>query len=353
MPLMQWLHEKIFPAEDKLTAEDVYTASKFAIAEMLRNGIVSFTEMYNDCDRISQAAIETGIKANISRALMLNPSIKDNHRFDESVDLFKNYHNTGDGRIKIDMSLHSEYLNTFEVCQEFAAYTKSIGANMHVHISETLGEHTECIARHNKTPAQFMYDSGVFDNPTLAAHCVHVSKEDMDIFKEKNVSVAHNPVSNLKLGSGVMDLPSMLEKGINVAFGTDGCASNNTHDIMKEMYTAAILHKGVNMKADIIKSKDVIKMATENGAVSQCRKDCGKIEAGCKADLILINLDEINNLPYYDTDSVVYSMNSSNVALTMVDGKILYENGEFTTLDIERLKYEMRNISAEKYGAIK
>ena len=354
LPLQEWLEKKIFPAEDKLNDELVYTSSKFAIAEMIKNGIVSFTDMYYFSDKIVEAAVECGTKGNIGRSLLSfdpNLKLKDDIRFHEAENLFKTYHKSADGRIKIDMSVHAEYTNLFDYVTEVAEYTKAIGANMHVHISETLFEHNGCIERHGMTPTEFFYKAGLFDSPTTAAHCVHLSDNDINIMSEKGVSVAHNPVSNLKLGSGVMRLPRMLDKGINVTFGTDGCASNNTQDILKEMYIAAILHKGVNLQPDIIPVNTIIKMATENGAKSQSRSDCGKIEAGYKADMILINMDDINMIPMYDTESALYSINSSNVCMTMVDGKILYENGEFTTIDIEKLKYDMRDICAATYSA--
>lgn len=356
LPLQEWLETKIFPAEDILTENNVYVASKFAIAEMLKNGIVSFSDMYSFCDKIADAVIETGIKANISRAILsFDPSekLKDNFRFTESKELYESYHNKADGRIKIDMSVHAEYTNQFNLVKDFAEYTKSIGANIHLHLSETFSEHEECIGRHGKTPAEFFLESGIFDSPTIAAHCVAISDSDMDILRDKNVSVAHNPVSNLKLGSGVMRLPQMLAKGINVTFGTDGCASNNTLDILKEMYISAILHKGVNKKPDIIKVNDIIKMATVNGAIAQGRKNCGEIKTGYKADLIMIDMDTVNNIPLYDTESAIYSMNSSDVYMTMADGKILYENGEYTTIDIEKLKHDMRDICAATYKAYK
>ena len=354
MPLIDWLHKKIFPAEEKLDENDVYIAAKFAVAEMIKNGIVSFTDMYNFSDKIAEAVCETGIKANISRAMLSFDDEEDyklNYRFIEACNLFRDYHNKANGRIKIDMSLHAEYTNKPNFCAYIAEYTKSIGARMHIHLSETLGEHNGCIERYGKTPAEFFYGAGIFDVPTVAAHCVFVSDSDMEILRTMNVSVAHNPVSNLKLGSGIMKLQTMLDKGINVTFGTDGCASNNTHDILKEMYVASILHKGIHGNPYIINTNELFTMATINGAVSQGREACGKIEAGYKADLILVDMDNINNIPSYDMGAVIYCIKSGDVCLTMTDGKVLYESGEFKTLDIERLKYDMRDISAKKYGA--
>ena len=267
----------------------------------------------------------------------------------EAVKLFETYHNRGGGRIKIDMAIHAEYTNQAHFCKYLSDFAHENNAVMHVHLSETESEHSECIERHGRTPAEFFFDCGAFDGPALAAHCVWVSESDIRLLAEKGVSVAHNPVSNLKLGSGIMPLPEMLEAGVNVTLGSDGTASNNTLDILKEMYFAAILHKGTRRRADIISAETVIKMATENGAKAQGRENCGRLAEGCAADIILLDLDAINNIPSYDPAyTAVYSANSSNVLLTMADGEILYERGEFKTLDIERVKHNMRE-TCENY----
>ncbi len=356
MPLDRWLNEKIFPAEDLLTNESVYVASELAAAEMIKNGIVSCTDMYFFCDQTVKAFSEAGIKANIGRSIVSfdeNADVKNDSRVLESLRLFNEYHNFADGRIKIDMSLHAEYTNTERMSRYVAEKAKEIGANIHLHLSETEKEHRECMERRGgRTPAQFFRDCGVFDVRTTAAHCVYVTEEDIGILKEYGVTVAHNPVSNLKLGSGVMPLSAMNRKNVNIALGTDGAASNNTLDIMKEMYIAAILHKGIERKPEAHKAGEFIKMATENGARAQGRDDCGALEEGKKADIILINLDDINNIPTFDMSyTAVYSAGSSNIAMTMIDGNILYENGEFKTVDIEKIKYDMRCVCGNYFKA--
>ena len=216
---------------------------------------------------------------------------------------------------------------------------------MQIHLSETEKEHKECIARHGKTPAAFFRDLGVLDTPTTAAHCVWVTDEDIQILAQKGVSVAHNPVSNLKLGSGVMPLRKMLDAGVNVGLGTDGVASNNRLDVLREMQTAAILHKGINRDPAIIKAHELPALANVNGALAQGRTDCGKIEVGYKADAVLINLDSVNNIPLYDFYTTLgYSAKSSDVIMTMVDGKVLYKDGEYKTIDIEKLKFEAKDV---------
>lgn len=354
LPLQSWLTERIFPAEEKLTAQAVYAASMLAAAEMISAGVVSFTDMYMFVGETARAVAETGLKANLCRPILsFDPDqpLCENERLAEAEELYKEWHNACGGRIRIDMSLHAEYTNTERSCRETAEYAKSLGANMHIHLSETQKEHEECKSRHGgRTPARFMYDCGVFDTPTTAAHCVWLEDDDLPLLREKGVTVAHNPVSNLKLGSGVMPYRKYRDAGINVTLGTDGTASNNTLDILKEMYVAALIHKGTNLAPDCVTAADVLESATICGARAQGRADCGRLEPGCRADLILIDTDSVNNIPCYDPAyTAVYSANRSDVRLTMADGRILYENGEYMTLDIEKVKAEMRYTCAHYF----
>ena len=346
LPLDRWLNERIFPAEDRLTPESVYAASLLACAEMIKNGIVSFSDMYFFCGETVKAALETGMKANISRCVVSFDPDADpcmDSRANEAIDLFKEFNGAGNGRIRIDFSLHAEYTNTNRMCRWLGEKAAMLGANMQIHLSETEKEHSECIERHGKTPAMFFYDCGVFDVPTTAAHCVYVTDDDMRLMSEKGVTCAHNPVSNLKLGSGIAPIPKMAEYGVNISLGTDGAASNNTLDILKEMYFAALIHKGAERKADIVSAEEVISMATSGGAKAQGRPDGGILDAGKDADIIMIDTDDINNIPSYSPAyTAVYSADSSNVRLNMIGGDIVYENGEFAFIDIEKVKYDMK-----------
>ncbi|MBR5313906.1 MAG: amidohydrolase [Clostridia bacterium] len=350
LPLDRWLNERIFPAEEKLTPEIVETCSAFAIAEMIKNGICSFSDMYYFCDRTAEEVGKSGIKANVSRSIVSfdnNADFKNDGRFKESVELYEKYHNSFDGRLKIDFSLHAEYTNVSGMTKFCADYARGKDVSFQIHLSETEKEHNECIARHGVTPLGFFEKNGILENPVSFAHCVWVTDEDIEKLAKYNSTAVHNPASNLKLGSGIMPLSKMLAKGVNVALGTDSSASNNTLDILKEIYLAAILQKGSDRDPASIKADQIVKLATENGAKSQRRENCGKLEVGYKADIIMIDVDSINNIPSYSpVYTLVYSSNSSDVCFNMVDGKILYENGEFKTLDIEKLKVEMKKISS-------
>ena len=276
--------------------------------------------------------------------------IRKDSRFDEFLQLAKGYHHADDDRILVDMSLHAEYTNTPKTCRSVADYAKEHGFGMQIHLSETEKEHLECISRHGVTPTRFFANMGVLDVPTTAAHCVWVNDEDIEMLAQKKVSVAHNPVSNLKLGSGVMPLRPMLDAGVNVALGTDGVASNNRLDVLREMQTAAILHKGINRDPAITAASEMVALATKNGAIAQGRADCGRVEIGNRADLVLIDRSALHNMPNYDDYAMLsYSANTSDVLFTMVDGRILYRNGEYNAIDEERLRYEAQEVFAHYF----
>ena len=348
LPLQRWLEERIFPAEDRLNYQNVTVATRLAIAEMLKGGIVSFSDMYMFEDAVAEVVLETGIKANLSRALVSfspDANIATDARFTEAKALVEKYQSCDDERLKVDFSLHAEYTNVPHYIEQVGEYTAANGLRMHLHLSETEKEHNECIARHGKTPTKLFYDLGVLNTPTLAAHCVWVSDEDIALMAEKGVSAVHNPVSNLKLGSGVMPLNKMLSAGVNVCLGTDGVASNNRLDILREMQTAAILHKGVLLDPTATTASQMPRMATRNGAIAQGREDCGEIRIGARADMILIDRNSVHNMPCFDNYAMLcYSAERSDVLMTMVDGRILYQNGTYTLIDEERLHYDAQKV---------
>ena len=348
LPLDRWLNERIFPAEDRLDEKSVYIGSMVAIAEMIRNGIVSFSDMYMFMDSVACAVRDCKVKANLARSIVsFDPDIdmKNDFRMKEAADFAKRWHGECDGKIKVDMSLHAEYTNVAKCCEYVADHAAKNGYLMQVHASETKKEHDECIARHGVTPIRFFSDTGVFDVPATAAHCVWADDEDIEILARKSVTVAHNPVSNLKLASGVMPYVKMKKAGVNIALGTDGAASNNRLDILREMQFAALIHKGTQLDAAATNASDMIYMATRAGALAQGRRDCGKIETGYAADLLMIDLHSINNIPDYSYESAVcYSVGTSDIVLTMCDGCILYENGAYTSIDTERLEFEMKQV---------
>ncbi len=353
LPLQRWLNEKIFPAEDRLNEERVYIGSQLAVAEMIRNGVVSFSDMYFFLDETARVVEECGIKANLSRSIVSfdkDADFSKDARVLESVDVFKKWHGKADGRIKIDMSLHAEYSNVEPCFRYVAELTKDLKTGFQIHVSETESEHRECIERHGMTPMRFLESCGVLELPVTAAHCVFVDEEDIKLMAKYGVTAAHNPVSNLKLGSGVMPYRKMKEAGVNIALGTDGVASNNRLSVLRELQYAALIHKGVDRDAAVTSARDIIKCATKNGALSQGREDCGEIAVGKRADLILVDMDAVNNIPSYDLESTVaYSATESNILMTLSDGNILYENGSYTTIDEELMKHNAKKVIAHYF----
>ena len=345
--LQEWLNDHVFPIEGKLVGDDVYWAMLWAQAEMLATGTIAYTDMYMHLPKMAQAAVDGGLYANISNgAMCFNPA---GYCFDtdgvtgQNREVLERFHQADNGRVKLDVSIHAEYTSFPGLWQDFSAYAAENGLNMHIHLSETRAEHENCIAKYGKTPAAILAENGVFDTRTTAAHCVWITEEDMAILKEKNVTVAHNPVSNLKLASGIAPVAKMFEKGVRVALGTDGVCSNNNHDLFEEIKLAALLQKGVNYDPRLMPAYRALWMATRAGAFAQGREqEIGQLTAGFDASLILIDTEKPGLYPVHNpVSTLAYSARGGDVSLTMIRGKVLYENGRYTELDIEQIREKL------------
>lgn len=343
MNLQDWLEQKIFPFEAKLNGESVYWGTMLAMAESLRYGIVSTTDMYYFCDSMAVAVIESGAKSNISRSItnIAGEAYEEMESVKEMEKFFADYSGEGDGRIRVDMSLHAEYTSDPDTAKALAEYTKSVGANMHVHVSETKEEHEACKQKYNMTPIEYHNSNGLFETPTVAAHCVWVEGNDYVIMRKKGITVATCPVSNAKLSSGICNIPKLMANEINVAIGTDSVSSNNNLNMIEEMKAFALLQKVSSMNPKVITPREALKAATVNGARAQGRNDCGLLATGYKADLIVLDIDVPHMHPIHDLiNNIVYSASGSDIVLSMVDGKVLYEDGEYKTIDIEKTIFE-------------
>lgn len=351
LTLQDWLNKKIFPFEAKLTGDAVYWGTLLSYAESLRFGIVSSTEMYYFMDDMARAACDSGIKANLSRAVVNfdDSDVWQLPSMQEMKHTFEEYHNACDGRIKVDVSIHGEYTSNRLAVRAVADYAKENNLRAHVHISETEFEHEECKKRHGgKTPVEYFSELGFFDVPTTAAHCVWIEGRDFDILREKGVTVAANPASNLKLASGVCNIPALLNNNINVAIGTDSTASNNSLNFIEEMKLFALAPKTRFRDPKAISPTETLRAATVCGALGQGRTDCGTIRKGAKADLIVLDISAPHMHPVHDLkNNIVYSASGSDVVMTMADGRVLYDNGEYTTIDIEKTVFEAER-AAEK-----
>ena len=329
LPLQRWLEEAIFPVEAKMRPEDVYAGTAWGVREMLAGGTTSVADMYDFPGDCARAFAEGGMKARVCRVgLGFVPG-----RLNDCIEFTRSFNSAlaphPSSLVSADLCIHSEYLTDEAFCRGLAEANKELKRPLHVHVSETEKEHNECIARHGKTPIAYLAETGLLDHGGYAAHCVWCTDDDFRIMAEKGVSLIHNPTSNMKLGSGFARVPRAMELGVNVALGTDGCASNDNLDLFEEMHIASLIHKGLSKDPTVLSAWDVVDMATVNGAKALGLSDTGEIAVGKKADLCVVDLDKPHLTPCLDIPNlVVNSMHASDVAETWVDGKRVYKKSK-------------------------
>ena len=349
LALQTWLGEYIFPREEHLDARAVKAAALLGIAECLRFGVTSVSDMYYFEDAVAEAVAQSGIKANLSLATTM--FLGDDFDFEtypacrEMVALHGKWHGYDSGRIKIDCSIHAEYTSTYQLWDALAEYAINNRLGMHVHLSETRAEHEECMEKYGLTPAQVLDCHHVFDARTIAAHCVHLTEDDMRLLAKRGVSAVHCPVSNLKLASGCADVMGMVRAGMNVCLGTDSAASNNNLDLFEEIKDCALMAKGKTGDPTAVGAEAALMMATVCGARAQGReKECGQIAVGMDADLILLDFNQPHLIPCHNLlSNLVYAASGHDVALTMVRGKILYCAGKYPTIDLNAVAQELHD----------
>ena len=340
MMLMDWLENKIWPVEALMTKDDIYWGTMLATVEMLKSGTTTFADMYADMDKVAEAVEETGMRASLSRGLIgvVPDSAK---KLQENIQLFNDWHGKDNGRIQVMMGPHAPYTCPPDYLKKVITAAGELGCEIHMHLSETQEEVNTCLKENGLTPIALMDKLGMFELGTLAAHCVHVTDDDMKIMAAKHVRVAHNPQSNLKLASGIAPIPAMLQKGITVALGTDGTSSNNNLDVLEEARLAAFIHKNQSKDPTVIPANTALQMATVNGAKALGFENLGEIKVGQKADIVLYDMNKPYWYPRYDRTSLfIYAANASDAATVLVDGKVLLEKGEFLTIDIEKVYAE-------------
>ena len=329
--LMTWLNEKIWPLEDKLIAEDVYWASLLSHAEMIMTGTTSFADMYYFEDQTIKALEKSKMRAQISRGLTLED--KNYKKIEENIELFKKYENSQNGRINIAFGPHAVYTTDKNYLKEINKYAKKYKMPIHIHLSETKIENTDCMKRFNQSPTEVFEECGIFENKTIAAHGVYLSDKDLDILSKYDVSVVHNPSSNLKLSSGFLDCTRVINKRINLAMGTDSSASNNNLSMIKEISLTSLVSKYNN--PENLKAYDVLKMATINGAKALGLDDkIGTLEEGKLADIILIDLNNPNHTPQNNLiSSLPYSTFDKDVSYVIINGDLVYDDKKFVYLN--------------------
>lgn len=328
LPLQEWLNQKIFPAEAKLTKEDIYVLMQLAVLEYVRGGITTSFEMYFHPEMIAKACVDMGFRVIISGTVFGS---------EEPVDgaietLINDYNSLHHSHSLVDYKLgfHSEYSCCEKLLKEIAALSRQLKEPVYMHNSETKREVAECRERYGKTPIQLMDSLGLFEYGGAGHHIVYADEKDMQILKDKHIYVVTNPSSNVKLASGIAPLKEYLEYGIPIAIGTDGPASNNSLNFFKEMYLAAGLQKIKYNDAAALEPIEILRMACVNGAKLLGLTDCDSIAVGKQADLILIDLLKPNMQPMnHLVNNLVYSGSNDNIIMTMIAGNIVYVNGRY------------------------
>ena len=327
LPLDEWLQQQVFPVEAKMTPEDIYELTRLAILEYWSSGITAVFEMYLTPESISKAFEDMGMRCVQVSAL---------NNFSQSPELMEqmylklNSSQKEDSLNSYKLGFHAEYTCSKELLQKVAEIAHKYQAPVYTHLAETEKEVKECIGRYGMTPLAFLDSLGMFAYGGGGYHCVHVTDADMDIMKKRNLYAITNPGSNTKLASGIAPISDFLDRGIPVAIGTDGPASNNCLDMFREMFLVTGLAKLKQKDASAVDAYEVLKMATVNGAHAMGLMDCDVLAEGKYADIIMVDLHMPNMQPIHNIPkNLVYSGSKINIKMTMIHGKICYENGTY------------------------
>lgn len=338
MPLQDWLFKQVFPMEAKLKGEDIYWLSKLAILEYLTSGITASFDMYFEPDDYVKANIESGFRTVLCGSI--SGDVSNITRLEDFYNRFNGVHPL----ISYQLGFHAEYTAEYELMQAVGELAKKYKTPVSVHNSETEKEVLECIEKYGKTPTQLFDSLGIYNYGGAGFHCVHFSDEDMEIFKERNVYAVTCPSSNAKLASGIAPLCKMADKGVNLAIGTDGPASNNCLDMFREMFLMTALQKIREKDASAFSADKVLYAATSGSAKAMGLYDCTNIDVDKQADLIVLDLNQPNMQPINNIGkNLVYSGSKQNVKMTMCAGKILYENGLFNVSEDPKRIYQRAN----------
>ena len=334
LSFMDWLMGRIDPIEQKMTNEDCYWGAKLAIIEMMKSGTTCFNDMQMNIHQTTRAVKETGIRAVVSRGLVGSGNdeagrMRLNQAYEER-DAFKDC-----DRLTFLLGPHAPYSCDEDFLRIISKEAKENHMGIHIHLSESVSEVEQIEEKYGCTPIELASRSGIFDVPAIAAHCVQVTDSDIDILKEKNVSVVTNPASNMKLGNGFAPIAKMLEKGVNVCLGTDGAASNNCLNMFHELSLLTLIHKGVAKSPQCVSAEEGFKIATINGAKAlQLEDKIGSIKVGKLADLAILDLNNPSLMPKNNLIAgLSYSVSGSEVDTVIINGKITMQNRKLITID--------------------
>ena len=324
-PLGAWLNEDIFPVEAKFTGDDIYWMSQLSVLEYLTSGITACFDMYMEQEWVAKAMDDMGFRC------VQTGGVNDFSKDVRWIDYMYNKYNVPGSLQSYQLGFHAEYTTNMNNLKTIASVVAKNQAPLYVHACETESEVAGCVERYGMTPVAFLDSLGMFDYGGGIYHGVWMSEEDYAVMKKRGIYVVTNPGSNTKLASGIAPISEYLKRGITVAIGTDGPASNNCLDFFREMFLVTGLAKLREKDAAAIDAREVLRMATVNGAKAMHLDDCDVLAVGKKADIIMIDLMQPNMQPLNNIEkNLVYSGSKQNVVMTMIDGRILYENGTFT-----------------------
>ncbi|SUB56730.1 amidohydrolase [Peptoniphilus lacrimalis] len=341
LKLMDWLENEIWPIENKLTADDIYWSSLLSICENIKSGVTNFCDMYYEMDRVCDATIISGIRGTLTRGLTDNDG-KGKEKLKSVRELYNNYHNKANGRIKVVPAPHAIYTCSENFLREISDLSKDLDGIINIHLSETKGEVENSLKEHGMTPISYVNSLGLLDNHVIAAHCVHITDEEISLIKDKKFYPIYNPTSNLKLASGFTPVEKLLKNNIIMGIGTDGDSSNNSQNLLQDMHIGAIVNKAREMDEQAVKAIEILKMATINGQRALGISKAGLIKEDYLADLTIFNLKSSNFTPKNNLiNALVYSATAEDVRDVLCDGKFVMRNRELVNLDEERIKFEV------------
>ncbi|TCZ80252.1 amidohydrolase [Paenibacillus albiflavus] len=339
LKLMDWLEQKMIPAEDRMTPEDIYWGAKLSMAEMIKSGTTAFADMYIHMNEIAHAVEEVGMRASLTRGLIFLGD-DGGKRLAEAIDLIDQWHGKADGRITTMFGPHAPYTCSPEPLQEIIQLAVNRGLPIHIHLAETKEEEVKIRTRYNQTPTQYLYNNGLFEQAhVLLAHSVHLNRMDIGLLRGMRGGVSHNPVSNLKLGCGIAPIHELQKAGVTCGLGTDGAGSATTLDMFEEIKAATWLQKLDYGDPTILPARSALQMATRNSAhLLQLDHEVGTLAVGMKADLILIDMNKPHLQPIHQVESLLaYSVNGADVDTTIVNGQILMKNRQLLTINEEEV----------------
>ena len=343
--LHDWLHQAIYPLEAHYDYEITRAGADLGVMEMLRYGTTCFCDMYMNMDAVLDSVCDSGMRATLSYcSIDLDGTCSD---FPPAIDFVEKCRARACERVRPAVAPHAENSTTPKLMREIVAYSRREGVPVHVHVSETKADVDGCMKRHGMTPPAYLESMGVLDCDVIAAHCVWVTDEDIQIFKRHGTTLVHNPVSNLKLASGIAPVAKMLDAGCRVTLGTDGVASNDNLNLWEEIKLMPLLQSGTALDPTLIAPAQVLACATINAAKGLGYDDLGLLLPGYLADLILVDVSGPSMTPHNDLEtSLIYAANGGDVRMTMADGRVLYQDGRYLTLRPERVLSRAREAIA-------